>query len=63
MSKPLFRDEYLEAAIEDLIETQGSYDALRFGLGSEFSQAVTDQVDVLIEFGWHDSMTSDDVCV
>ena len=50
MSKPPFRDEYLEAAIEDLIETQGSYDALRFGLGSEFSRAVTDRMDVLLEF-------------
>ena len=50
MSKPPFRDEYIEAAIEDLIETQGSYDALRFGLGSEFSSAVTDRVDVLLEF-------------
>jgi plasmid stabilization system protein ParE len=50
VSKPPFRDEYVEAAIEDLIETQGSYDALRFGLGSEFSSAVTDRVDVLLEF-------------
>jgi uncharacterized membrane-anchored protein len=50
VSKPPFRDEYLEAAIEDLIEAQGAYDALRFGLGSEFSRAVTDRVDVLLEF-------------
>jgi toxin ParE1/3/4 len=50
VSKPPFREEYLEAAIEDLIEAQGSYDALRFGLGSEFSPAVTDRVDVLLEF-------------
>jgi hypothetical protein len=33
VSKPPFRDEYLEAAIEDLIEAQGSYDAFRFGFG------------------------------
>ncbi len=36
-------------AIEDLIEVQGRYDALHFGLGSEFSQAVMDRTDVLLE--------------
>ena len=36
-------------AIEDLIEVQGRYDALHFGLGSEFSSAATGRVDVLLE--------------
>ena len=50
MSKPPYRDAYLEAALEDLLEAQGNYDALRSGLGSEFATAITDRMDLLLEF-------------
>lgn len=50
MSNSRYRDEYLEAAIEDLIEIQGFYDAQVIGLGTEFAEAVSRRIDLLLEF-------------
>ena len=46
----LYREEYLESAILDLIEIQAWYDSQQFGLGSEFQNAVTERVESLLEF-------------
>ena len=45
-----YREEYLESAILDLIETQAWYDTQQIGLGSEFQNAVTERVVLLLEF-------------
>ena len=45
-----YREEYLESAILDLIETQAWYDTQELGLGSEFENAVTERVALLLEF-------------
>jgi plasmid stabilization system protein ParE len=50
VSKPLYRDQYLEAAIEDLIEVQGFYDAQFQQLGADFAQSVTNRVNLILEF-------------
>ncbi len=50
MSNPRYREEYLEAAILDLIEIQGHYDAAELGLGIEFSNAVTNRLEMILEF-------------
>ncbi len=46
----LYHEQYLESAILDLIEIQAWYDTQEFGLGSEFQNAVTDGVAMLLEF-------------
>jgi toxin ParE1/3/4 len=45
-----FREEYLEAAILDLIEIQAFYDTQQLGLGTRFQDAVTERIDLLLEF-------------
>ena len=45
-----YREEYLESAILDLIEIQAWYDTQQLGLGSEFQNALTSRVDLLLEF-------------
>lgn len=45
-----YREEYLESAILDLIEIQAWYEAQRIGLGSEFQNALTARLDLLLEF-------------
>lgn len=50
MSKRPYRDAYLEPAIEDLVEIERFYDAQAPGLGTEFSEAVTARLDLVLEF-------------
>ena len=50
MSNPRYREEYLEAAILDLIEIQGHYDSAQLGLGNDFSNAVTNRLEMILEF-------------
>ncbi len=50
MSNPPYREEYLEAAILDLIEIQGHYDGAELGLGIDFSNAVTNRLEMILEF-------------
>jgi toxin ParE1/3/4 len=45
-----YHEQYLEAAIEDLVEIQWHYDAQRAGLGTDFSNAVTQRIEVLLGF-------------
>lgn len=50
MSKPHYRDAYLEGAIEDLIEVQDFYEQQSQGSGIEFAEAVTTRLDLVLEF-------------
>jgi toxin ParE1/3/4 len=50
VSNPRYREEYLEAAILDLIEIQSHYDSAELGLGIDFSNAVTNRLEMILEF-------------
>jgi plasmid stabilization system protein ParE len=50
VSSPHYREEYLEAAILDLIEIQAHYDAAELSLGIDFSNAVTNRLEMILAF-------------